>query len=203
VSHVNLLPPELRQRQATRRTTSLVALVGVAVLALIGFYYFLQTGSLSTAKNDLANQEATNAQVQSEVAKLQKYGALEATLRSKEQLVGSVLKNEVSWSSVLLDLSRIIPDDEALSQFSGQIGTTTTTATGGTTGLVGSMTFTGSVKEIDTLSMWLTRLETVKGWVNSWASTATESVAFSRIYTFSGGADLTTNALTRRGRGGQ
>ena len=35
MSQVNLLPPELRQRQAIRRNTSLVLVVGLALLARI------------------------------------------------------------------------------------------------------------------------------------------------------------------------
>jgi Tfp pilus assembly protein PilN len=203
VTQVNLLPPELRQRQATRRTTSLVALVGVAALAAIGFFYFLQTMNLSSAKDELAAQQATNAAIQGEVAKLQKFAELQAELESKKQLVGTALANEVSWSGVLLDVSRVIPGDEALTQLTGQITATGAGAAPTAAGLVGSISFTGTAKEIDTLSSWLTRLETVKGWVNSWASTASETGEFSRIYTFTSGIDLTTDALTRRGRGGQ
>jgi Tfp pilus assembly protein PilN len=201
VTQVNLLPPELRQKQATRRTTSLVALVGVAALAAIGFLYFLQTMNLSSAKDDLNAQQATNTTVQGEVAKLQKFASLQADLQRKQQLVGEVIKNEVSWSGVLLDLSKIIPGDEALTQLTGQI--TATGTTGVTAGPVGTISFTGSVKEIDTLALWLTRLETVKGWVNSWASTAAETAAFSRVYNFTSGVDITSDALTKRGRGGQ
>ncbi len=203
MSQVNLLPPELRQRQATRRTTSLVVLVGLVALAAVGFFYFLQTMNLSTAKDDLAAQQATNAAVQGEVQKLQEFADLQAELQLKQQLVGTVLANEVSWSGVLLDLSRIIPGEEVLTQVTGQITATEAGGTSAVAGLVGSISFTGTVKEIDTLSSWLVRLETVKGWVNSWANTASETLAFSRIYTFSGGVDLTIDVVTPRGGGGK
>ena len=39
---MNLLPPEVRQRQRTRRQTAAVIAAGVVVLAGIGALYFLQ-----------------------------------------------------------------------------------------------------------------------------------------------------------------
>ncbi|MEW6059933.1 MAG: hypothetical protein AB1551_07340 [Actinomycetota bacterium] len=204
MTQVNLLPPELRQRQATRRTISLVVLAGVAALAAVGFFYFLQTMNLSRAKDDLTAQEATNAQIQSEITSLQEFSQLQEELADKQQLVGAVIANEVSWSGILLDVSRTMPGDEYLTQLTGQITSTATTGGAPTVGgLVGSISFTGTVKEIDVLSSWLTRLETVKGWVNAWANTASETAAFSRIYGFSAGIDLTSDVLTKRGRGGQ
>ena len=42
MSQVNLLPPELRQRQQVRRQTTAVALAGVAALVLIVLFYLFQ-----------------------------------------------------------------------------------------------------------------------------------------------------------------
>ena len=57
MSQINLLPPELRQRQAIRRNTSFVIVVGLAVLALIGLFYFFQVQRLSQTQSDLAEIE--------------------------------------------------------------------------------------------------------------------------------------------------
>ena len=57
MSQINLLPPELRQRQAIRRNTSFVIVVGLAALALIGLFYFFQLQRLSQAQSDLADQQ--------------------------------------------------------------------------------------------------------------------------------------------------
>jgi len=54
VSQVNLLPSELRAREATRRLTSVVVIVGVIVLGLVGLFYFFQVMNLSRARDDLA-----------------------------------------------------------------------------------------------------------------------------------------------------
>ena len=75
MSLVNLLPPELRERQAIRRTTSLVIAAGLAALALIGIFYFFQVQRLSQAQSDLEAQQSTNAGLVSQIASLREFAA--------------------------------------------------------------------------------------------------------------------------------
>jgi Tfp pilus assembly protein PilN len=208
VSQVNLLPPELRERQAIRRTTSLVVAAGLAALALIGIFYFFQVQRLSQVQSDLEEQQSRNAQLQTQIGSLQEFADLQAELASKEALVGEIFVNEVSWSSALLDVSRVIPDASYLTNLTGQItptvvGEVATEPTGGTpeTTLIGNMTFAGVANQTETIATWITRLEEVQGWVNAWVNSAQEDAPFSRIYTFSNGLDLTQEAATARGRG--
>jgi len=206
MSQVNLLPPEIRERQRTRRLTSLVALAGVVVLAGIGFLYGVQALTLSQVREDLRAQEAVNSQLQAEIASLQRFADLQAELREKQALVGEVFANEVSWSGALLDLSRVIPADAYLTGMTAQLSVQTGQPAEPTpegAQLIGSITFDGVVADIDTLADWLTRLEGVRGWVNAWASNATETEPFSGHYTFSSGVDLSVDAVTRRGAGGR
>ena len=208
MSQVNLFPPELRERQAIRRTTSLVVAAGLVVLALIGIFYFFQVQRLSQAQSDLEAQQSQNAQLQTQIASLQEFADLQAELASKEALVGEIFVNEVSWSSALLDVSRVIPDTSYLTNLTGQItptvvGEVATAPTGGTpeTTLIGNMTFAGVANQTETIATWITRLEEVQGWVNAWVNSAQEDAPFSRIYTFSNGLDLTQEAATARGQG--
>jgi Tfp pilus assembly protein PilN len=211
VSQVNLIPPELRQRQVIRRQTTAIALVGVGILVLIGVFYFFQSVRLSSAKDALAAQEAQNATLQSQIAELQPFADLQQTLDAKGNLVDTLFLHEVSWSGVLLDVSRMIPDTSYLTNLTGAVAVPTGTQVGVPlpvpgavdTGIIGTMTFSGVAKETETISTWLTRLEQVKGWVNPWVNTAQEQGAFTRIYQFDGGLDLTADAATERGRGGQ
>jgi Tfp pilus assembly protein PilN len=200
VSQVNLLPPELRERQATRRTTSLAAFAGVAVLALVVLFSFMKSAELSRKQDELTAQQAVNARVQAQIAELQQYGQLQSALQSKQQLISQVFADEISWSGVLLDISRVIPADAYLTSFSGQTTPAATDASGNSTGLVGTLTFSGSAKGADTLAAWLSRLEQVKGWVNPWMNSASESQPFSKIYQFSSGVDLSQDVVTKRGQ---
>jgi Tfp pilus assembly protein PilN len=208
VSLVNLLPPELRERQAVRRTTSLVVVAGLAALALIGILYLFQVLRLSQVRSDLEAQQSTNARLASRIASLPEFAALQADLAAKEALIDVIFVNEVSWSSALLDVSRVIPDASYLTNLTGQIETTVAgevvaEPTRGTpeTTLVGNMTFAGVANQTETIATWITRLEEVQGWVNAWVNSAEEDAPGSRVYTFSNGLDLTQEAVTERGQG--
>jgi Tfp pilus assembly protein PilN len=205
VSQVNLLPPQLRERQALRRLTTIVIAVGIGVLALIGVFYFLQSQRLAAAEDDLATQQQTNDGLQTQINELQPFADLQAELAAKEQLVQTVYLNEVSWSSALLDISRVIPDASYLTNLTGQVTAGTApppTGEAADATLIGTMSFTGVAQETETIATWLTRLEQVQGWVNPWMTSAQEDVPRSRIYSFSSGLDLAASAATERGQGG-
>lgn len=207
MSQINLLPPELRQEQAIRHNTSFVIAIGLAVLVLIGLFYVFQVQRLSMTRSDLADQQEGNAQLRSQVDALSQFADLQAELAAKEQLLATIFVNEVSWSSALLDVSRVIPDASYLTNLTGQIAATaageTAAPSGGTpeTTLIGNMSFAGVANQTETIATWITRLEEVRGWVNVWVNSAQENVPSSRIYTFSNGLDLTQDAATACGQG--
>jgi Tfp pilus assembly protein PilN len=214
MSRVNLLPPELRELQAIRRRTALVALGGVALLALLGVFYFIQTGKLSSEQSDLDAARASSAIIQAQISELQPYADLQQQLEAKKQLKDTLFQNEISWSGVLIDVSRVIPDTAYLTSFTATVTAPTGTVIGApatpapagsapSTSLIGSMSFAGVAKQTETISSWLTRLEQVDGWVNPWVNSAQEQSADTGIYIFGGGVDMTTDAATVRGRGGR
>jgi Tfp pilus assembly protein PilN len=201
MTQVNLLPSELRAREATRRLTSVVVIVGVLVLGLVGLFYFFQVMNLSRARDDLAAQEGVNRQLQAQVNDLQRFQDLQNQLQAKQALVNSVFVGEVSWSNVLVDISRVIPSEAYLTNLTGSTAAETATPTTGGATLIGNISVTGVVRETGPLASWLTRLEQVDGWENAWMTSAAENAPFSRVYTFSSGIDLSLEAATRRGRG--
>jgi Tfp pilus assembly protein PilN len=202
VSQVNLLPPELLARQKTRRTTSLIVLAGAMGLALLLAFWFLQSQKLSGINDDIATQNAANAQIQQQITELSEYQQLQTDAATQQALLAEAYAGEVSFSQMLLDISRVIPSDMYLTSFDATLtAATATTTTTTAQSFAGSFTTGGESDGLESLASWLTRLESVRGWVNPWLSTAAETDARSGFYTFSSGADLSQEAVTVRGKG--
>jgi Tfp pilus assembly protein PilN len=203
MTRVNLLPPEIRQRQRTRRRTALAAFAGVVLVAVLVFIYFLQGVQLSRVQDDLAAQQARNAELQTRAAKLQRFETLRADLEQRRTLIQNALTNEVRWSGILRDVSVILPARMWLTSMTGTVtaavaaGTTTPQTTTPATGtpLVGSIQFQGESLDEPTVSLWLTRLEQVHGWVNAWLSSADKNaLGATDVVTFTSSVDLSTDA---------
>jgi len=204
VSQVNLLPPELRARQKTKQLTTLILGAGAAIIVLLLAFWFLQGQKLAGVNDDIAAQNLTNTGLQEQIAQLQQFQVLQEEAAAQQQLLTTAFAGEVSFSQMLMDLSRTIPSDAYLDSFDAALtvpvteGTTTAT-----TGFVGSFTAGGAADGFESLASWLTRLESVKGWVNPWLSSATETGPNTGLYTFDSGVDLSQDALTPRGREGE
>jgi Tfp pilus assembly protein PilN len=204
VSQVNLLPPDILQAQRYRRLTSVVVVAGALLVAAVFGYFLLQSNELSSVNDEIAAQEATNASIQSGIAEKQKYADLQAEAQAQQQLLSAAYAGEVSYSALLMDFSRVIPSDAYVDTLAIATGSTSTdpeATEGATTGLIGSITGSGNAVSIDTLSVFLTRLEQVRGWVNPWMSTVTRNDEVNG-YGYSMSVDLTDEVVTERGRGG-
>jgi Tfp pilus assembly protein PilN len=207
MTQVNLLPREIRQQQRTRRRTALVVVAGAVVVAFVVFLYVLQGVRLSQVNKDLAQQEQTNAELQTQVDKLQHFADITAALNDRKKLLTSTLAGTVPWSGVLHDLSLVTPDTMWLTSMTGTLNSLTapTVPPPGTTGaptsqLVGSIQFQGDALDTKTVALWLTKLEQVNGWVNSWLSQAQKvTINTTRIVSFDSSVDL-SKAAAKGGR---
>jgi Tfp pilus assembly protein PilN len=203
MSQVNLLPHDVQEGQRYRRLTLTVLLAGAIVLALVLLLFFIQVGKLSSVNHDVEQAQQNNQVIQSQIDQLQKYEDLQVQAQAAQAELSSAYAGEVSFSGVLVDLSRVIPSDAYLTTFSSTISGTPA-AQGGTqttTPLVGTITMDGEAIGFDSLSTWLTRLETVQGWVNPWMPSISADNSIANAFTFSTSVDLTEDAETPRGRG--
>lgn len=203
MSQVNLLPPELRARQKTRQLMTLIGGVGAALVVLMLAFWFLQGQKLSGLNDDVAAQNQTNSGIQQKIDALSEFERLQAEAAAQQGLLTTAYSGEVSFSQMLMDLSRTIPSDAYLDAFNATLVTAAAPGTTApTTEFVGSFTAGGGADGLESLASWLTRLESVRGWVNPWFSSATETEPNSGLYTFNSGVDLSGDALTDRGREG-
>jgi Tfp pilus assembly protein PilN len=203
VSQVNLLPPEILQAQRWRKVTLGVGAGGAVALVLLLGFYLLQGQRLSGVQDDIEAQNATNASIQTEIASKQKFADLQAQAQAKQTQLATAYAGEVSFSAILMDVSRVIPSDAYFDTLTVQVADASVPVAGAeeaATGLVGSISGGGQAVSIETISTFLTRLESVKGWVNPFVSTVTKSTdANGYVYALS--VDLTEEVVTPRGKG--
>ncbi|HEV2951281.1 MAG TPA: hypothetical protein VGZ51_04165 [Actinomycetota bacterium] len=197
MSQVNLLPPDTLAAQRQRRLAGVVALAGIGVIGLILVFYVIQLGNLSGVRSDIEAQQQSNQSLQTEIDSLREFEELRARAQAKQELLDSVFANEVSFSGLLMDVSRVIPSTAAFTSMSSSTQVPTPTV-GGTTLLLGRIDIGGLALDYDTIASWLTRLERVRGWVNPWV-TSIADVADGPL-TYTSGVDLTTAVVTPRGR---
>ena len=202
MSQVNLLPPEILQRQQTRRVTFMVLAAGAMALLLIVFFYLLQARSLANVNDQIDAQQRINTGLNAQIADLQRFQVLQNQAAAQKALLNAVFANDVSYSGALLDMSRVIPADAYLTSFTMTVAPPAAPTLGvAPTGLIGSIAFSGQGLDADTVATLLTRLDGVKGWVNPFVTTVTKE-SNGTVVTFTGTVDLTTDALTPRGAQG-
>lgn len=106
---VNLLPSEVQARGEASRSRALVALVGVLLIGALAAVSLLQRGQISDAETRLASVEATNQELQADIAALQPFADLQARADSAAAVVELALGAEGSLATILQDLSAVMP----------------------------------------------------------------------------------------------
>lgn len=196
---INLLPPEVFERQRARRRTVAASAIGFIVLAALGAFYVLQVFKLGGVEEDIQTQQAKNGELQVQLDELQDIAQLEENIAATRGLLDSLLADRVMWSGVLRDISVVIPSETWLESLTGTAGAPTatdpTTATVASD-LVGEVQFTGFAFEHRDVALWLTRLEGVRGFLNPWLASSTKTdIGATRVVQFTSSVDLTNQVL--------
>jgi len=192
MTQVNLLPSDVKQRARTRQITVLVGVVvGVIVAALIGLFV-LESGKLASAQNDLAAANAQNAALEQQVTSLSRFQTLADEQQAKKETVNELKSGTVSFSGILVDLSRAIPSTSYLTSVTGTLQATVASRGTGqstTNNIVGNVQWAGNAQDQDAVALWLDRLTQVTGWNNSWITGSTET-GTQKWVSFTGSVDL-------------
>jgi Tfp pilus assembly protein PilN len=119
---VNLLPQATREHdRMTRQRGGLVAAFVVLLLLLL-LLFLWQNSRIATADEELAAEQARLSELQGEAAQLQEFQQLEERLRSADELVTSVLGDEVSVAGILQDLAVVMPSDAQFDDLAITVG---------------------------------------------------------------------------------
>jgi Tfp pilus assembly protein PilN len=122
---VNLLPREAYARQVAARQRAGVVGGFLALLLVLGLAYWWQSTQLTNARDELAEEEAVLAALESELASLQEYEELQQRIDQDEQLIASALGDEVSFAAILQDVAAVMPSDAQFEQLGISVNSAT------------------------------------------------------------------------------
>jgi Tfp pilus assembly protein PilN len=197
MSQVNLLPPEVRQKSAARSQAIIVGIVGAALLGVVVVLYLLAGVSLNQTNSDLAAQIAVNAGLQGQVDDLLPYQDLADQLAAEQQTVNAAMANEVSWSGVLRDVQLTMPDQMALTSFSGTLDVAAAAAESPPP-VIGTLSMAQETQGSLRTARWISRTLQVKTWADPWVSSLVKGDG--DRWTSSTTIDLLPTAATVRGQ---
>jgi Tfp pilus assembly protein PilN len=183
---IDLLPASYAEKRRERRTLGLVIGGGLAILLALVAWWLMLGGQVSDAESQLAVAQQRNAQLQGQIANLQRFAELEAEVQIKELALQSVMTGDVAWPSVLTEVGMVIPGEVWLTNFVGSAGLTegatpvgTETAPVRVTGAAptGRVQFQGRSLSMPGVSKWLIGLADTRGFSAVWLNSATEAAS--------------------------
>ncbi|MEI8336174.1 MAG: pilus assembly protein PilM, partial [Actinomycetes bacterium] len=215
---INLLPDKGAEIDR-KRILTLAGSIGAALLVVLGFMTFLASNRLSSAESARDRAQERNAALEAEAAKYSDAQAEKALVDGLSRQAVTVLATDVSWSRMLQEIARTIPNDSWLTAFQGSTAAPTAGAasfdsTAGVTGVTGATTpNSGVISDIGTASFsatgldftsvasWIQRIGEVPSFSGLWVPSATKDGAAGTtrsLVTYSSTANITSAATSDR-----
>jgi Tfp pilus assembly protein PilN len=198
---VNLLPPEIAESARFRSAQIVMGGAVVAVVVAVFGLWYLASGEVSSAQDQVNQAQAANASLQHEAATYANvptvYAAVDALKAQRAQAMGQ----EIRYSFLLKDLSLSMPAGVWLSNVTvtQTVDPTTTPPTGawGTPAL-GTVTFSGTTLTLPQVAGWLETLGRQRGYTDPYLTSATQVTTPITGYQFTSSVALTSKALSNR-----
>ena len=210
MKRIDLLPQRYAEQRRQRRNLGLVMVAGLVALLLLVGWWFLLGQQIGNAEDELAEVQATNAELESQIAELQRFAELEAEVQAKRQALQTVFAGDVDWPAILTEVAMVVPGEVWLTNLTASAGQTEGAAPVGTeTAEVriangqpfGRIQFQGQSLSMPGIARWMLRLESVKEFFAVYLNSATESETegnAAEIVTFDNTLELSNRAASRR-----
>jgi Tfp pilus assembly protein PilN len=178
VKRINLLPPEQRARASRERGLLWAILILVAVVVVLGVVYFWQNRQLADKQAQLDDITAQVAAEQQKAAALQPYADLQETRTSMTTTAKGIYDSRVSWSTVLQEISLVIPDNVRLQTLAAVVPATMLPGTAaavvpGAAAVTPDVTFAGTTYTHQDVADFMTRLGLIPQLTNIQLSSST------------------------------
>jgi Tfp pilus assembly protein PilN len=203
---VNLLPPEIAEKAALRRSQVAMVGTGLAAVAVVGALYVNQTHKVAEAQQEKAAVAATHTKLTKDLADLKSVSDTYAAVDAAKTTLASAMQYEVLWSSYLHDMTLTIPENVWLTSFSATVDTAPqpATAKASTTNTVldpglGTVTIAGKALAKDDVAAWLESVAKQRGYSNPYFTQLNQAAIGERpVYEFTSTVNLTPKALSTR-----
>lgn len=188
---VNLLPPEIAERQQLRRVQ---AGTGLGVLAALGatlLLYVAAGSSVTEAQESVYAASAERSRLVQEAGAFRDVTAVYTRTAAAESMLVDAMAEEVRWSRLLDELSRRVPEGVFLTE----LGYTQAPGASG----IGTVTASGTALDHDDLAGWLRVLADQEGHAGATLQSATERrLAGRTVVDFATSVSLTPQVLSDR-----
>ncbi|HVF05916.1 MAG TPA: PilN domain-containing protein [Frankiaceae bacterium] len=199
---VNLLPPEIAEQAALRKSQVAMVATGLAAVAVVGVLYLQATAKVSAAEEDKAQAAAANAKLRTELQALDHVKSTYARVDAANKTVATAMAFEVRWSTYLHDLTLTIPENVWLDEVAAEMTVMKQAAAGNTEqvldGGLGTVTFKGSAFSQDDVASWLESLAKQKGYADPYFTKAEDRMATRVVIDFESTTYLSEKALSNR-----
>jgi Tfp pilus assembly protein PilN len=123
VRSINLIPAEQRRGAgglAGRAGGASYVVVGaLAVFVLMGVFYAIAIGQVSSRKSDLAQVTAQTTSTQAQASALDPYVQFAAIRTQRQQAITSLATSRFDWSDAMDQIARSLPSNVTLAAMSG------------------------------------------------------------------------------------
>lgn len=202
-----------------RRLLTIVGGIAAGLLLVLGGITLYANSQLDDARSRRDEAQARNARLEQEAAKYADAQQQQTTVEGLRREAQGVLATDVSWSRMLLELARTVPNDSWLTSFQGSTsapaaGATTTgqTTIGGVSGVtgptgstgttpIGNASFAATGLDFTSVAAWIQRIGEMPSFTNLWVPNATRDAAVGTtrsLVTYSSTADITSAAVSDR-----
>ena len=164
MKRIDLLPPEQRVKASRERGLLWAILALVVIVVALGLVYMWQNSQVTAKQAELDGLTAETAAVQQQAAALAPYAAIQTTRTAMTQTAKGIYDSRVPWSTVLQEISLVIPENVRLQSLSGTVPTTmlpgqaVPTTPGAVAAATTDVTFTGTTYTHQDVAEFMTRL---------------------------------------------
>ena len=193
MTRIDLIPPEVVEKHQSRKIIMIMVIVFTVVFGISLVAYLITMGQAIMAGNRVEIIKAENIKVQNYTQKLQPYEERKKALDERQAIIEKMTADQVQWSSILNDISMVVPNDIWLKDVKIDLSEILTAKDqGGAAAKVEPkppITIVGYAFNHAAVARWLVHLNEINQFRGVWLDYATEQ-------TITSGSDAATSGST-------